>query len=200
MKSTKLSWYQTGMISLIGVFFLGNWAIDKEYKRVNPMSIRINMPDLSRNSESILAFDLDAVDRLKSSLQINISIDSLEKISPIIRESKQKYDTTHVLTIHWKETTKLQQFVALMDTLEREGLKRYAIVPNDTKCMVSLYFPKPTKEFFDCMSGCCLPFYYPEPPPKTFQQNFNMIFKDYIQVWILFIGLITCTLLKIKRK
>jgi hypothetical protein len=162
--------------------------------------IQINMPDLSRSDKSILAFNLNVVDELKSKPQIIISIDSLHKISPILREYKQKYETDHVLTVYWKEITKLQQIITLLDTLQNEKQRRFAIIPNETKCMISLYFAKPSKEFFDRNFGSCLPPYYSEPPTKTFQQNFDMIFKDYIWVWILFGGLIACTFWKIRRQ
>ena len=198
MKLRKISWYQTGIISLIGIFLLGNRAINKEITRKDLRLIQINMPNLSQNDKYIMGFDLNVVEVLKDSPQITISIDSLQKISPIIREYKQKYETNHVLTVYWKETTKLQQIVALLDTLQIENQRRYAIIPNDTKCMISLYFPKPSKEFFDGNLGSCLSFYYPEPT-TTFKENFDMIFKDYVWVWILFGGLIACTFWKIKR-
>ncbi len=198
MKLRKISWYQTGIISLIGIFLLGNRAINKEITRKDLRLIQINMPNLSQNDKYIMGFDLNVVEVLKDSPQITISIDSLQKISPIIREYKQKYETNHVLTVYWKETTKLQQIVALLDTLQIENQRRYAIIPNDTKCMISLYFPKPSKEFFDGNLGSCLSFYYPEPT-TTFKENFDMIFKDYVWVWIFFGGLIACTFWKIKR-
>ena len=198
MKLRKISWYQTGIISLIGIFLLGNRAINKEITRKDLRLIQINMPNLSQNDKYIVGFDLNVVEVLEDSPQITISIDSLQKISPIIREYKQKYETNHVLTVYWKETTKLQQIVALLDTLQIENQRRYAIIPNDTKCMISLYFPKPSKEFFDGNLGSCLSFYYPEPT-STFKENFDMIFKDYVWVWIFFGGLIACTFWKIKR-
>lgn len=198
MKLRKISWYQTGIISLIGIFLLGNRAINKEITRKDLRLIQINMPNLSQNDKYIVGFDLNVVEVLEDSPQITISIDSLQKISPIIREYKQKYETNHVLTVYWKETTKLQQIVALLDTLQIENQRRYAIIPNDTKCMISLYFPKPSKEFFDGNLGSCLSFHYPEPT-STFKENFDMIFKDYVWVWIFFGGLIACTFWKIKR-
>lgn len=198
MKFKKISWYQTGIISLIGIFFLGNWAIDKEIRRRDLRVMQINMPDLSRSDKSIMSPNLNVVDKLKTKPQIALSIDSLNEVGSIIRKYKTLNDTTKVLVVYWDNDTKLQQIVSLLDTLKRVEYKRYVIVPNGAKCMIPFYFPKPTNEFFDGNLGSCIPFFYPEPPAKTFRQNFNIIFRDYIWVWILFIGLVACVFLKIK--
>jgi hypothetical protein len=199
MKPKYLPWYQTGIISLIGIFFLGNWAIDKEIRRRDLRSFQINMPALSRNDKSIMAFNLNPIDKMKEKPQIGLSIDSLEKVGSIIRKYRQEYDTTHVLTVYWYDSTRLQQIVSLLDTLEKVKYKRYAIVPNEAKCIIPFYFPKPTNEFFDGNFGSCLVDVYPKPPTKTFQENFDMIFKDYIWVWMSFTGLAFCIFWKIKE-
>jgi hypothetical protein len=198
MKIKHLSWYQTGIISLIGIFFLGNWAIDKEIRRRDLRSIQINMPALSRSDKSIMAFSMNAIDKLEKKPQIRLSIDSLGKVGSIIRKYKMLNDTTNVLTIYWNDATHLQQIVSLLDTLKRAKYNRYAIVPNEAKCLIPFYFPKPTTEFFDGNFGSCLVNVYPEPPTKTFQENFDMIVKDYIWVWVLFTGLVACVFFKIK--
>jgi hypothetical protein len=200
MKSKKLSWYQTGIISLIGIFFLGNWAVNKEVTRRDLRVVQVNMPDLSRSDTSFMAFNMNTVDRLQYKPKIRLSINSIEKIGSIIRRYRQEYDTTHVLIVYWNDSTYLQQIVCLLDTLKRVKYNRFVIVPNGAECMIPFYFPKPTKEFFDGNLGDCLPAYYPEPPSNTFQQNFDMIFRDYVWVWILFGGLIACTFWKIKRQ
>jgi hypothetical protein len=199
MKFKKLSWYQTGIISLIGVFLLGNWAIEKEVVRRDLRAIQINMPDLSRKDTSLMAFNINSIDRLQYKPKIRLSINSIEKIGSIIRKYRQQYDTTHVLTVYWNDSTHLQQIVSLLDTLKKVKYNRFVIVPNGTECMIPFYFPKPTKEFFDGnFGGCCISVFYPEPQ-NTFQQNLDMIFRDYIWVWVLFGGLIICVFWKIKR-
>jgi hypothetical protein len=199
MKFKKLSWYQTGIISLIGIFFLGNWAIDKEIARRDLRVIQINMPQNTRHKRLSTEFDLTSIDLLKSKPQIRCSIDSLEKVGSIIKKYKEIYDTTHVLTVCWNDKTRLQQIVSLLDTLKKVKYNRFVIVPNGTECMIPFYFPKPTKEFFDGnFGGCCISVFYPEPQ-NTFQQNFDMIFRDYIWVWVLFGGLIICVFWKTKR-
>lgn len=163
MKIKYLSWYQTGIISLIGIFFLGNRAINKEIKRRDLRVVQINMPALSRSDKSIMAFNLNVIDELKKKPQIRLSIDSLGKVGLIIRKYRKMNDTTNVLTVYWNDETSLQEIISLLDTLKRAEYKRYVIVPNEAKCMIPFYFPKPTNEFFDGNLGCCLPFYYPEP-------------------------------------
>jgi hypothetical protein len=68
MNLKKLSWYQTGIISLMGIFFLGNWAIDKEIARRDLRMVQINMPDLSRSdkpiSELVSVFNLNTIDNM----------------------------------------------------------------------------------------------------------------------------------------
>ena len=136
MKSKYLSWYQTGIISLIGIFFLGNWAIDKEVARRDLRVITVNLPDLSRSDKPILefvsVFNLNTVDKLKQKPQIKLSINSIEKIGSIIRKYRQQYDTTHVLTVYWNDSTRLQQIVSLLDTLKKVKYNRFVIVPNET--------------------------------------------------------------------
>lgn len=198
MKSKKISWYQTGIISLIGIFLLGNWAIEKEVARRDLKSIQINIPKNTRHKGLSLEFDLTSIDLLKSKPQINVPIDSLQKVGSVIREYRQKYDTTHVLTVFWAETTRLQQVVTLLDTLKNENQHRYSIIPNDTKCMIAFYFPKPNKEFIPVCGTSFLEPYYSEPS-KTIQQNFDMIFKDYIGIWVLYGVLIVCVFWKWKK-
>jgi hypothetical protein len=198
MKLKKLSWYQTGIISLIGIFFLGNWAINKEVARRDLRVIQINMPKLSRSDKSIMTFDLNAVDSWKKKPQIRCSIDSLEKVGSIIKRYKVLYDTTHVLTVYWNDSTHLQQIVSLLDTLKRAEYKRYAIIPNGRACMIDFYFPKPIEMFTIPCGLMSIEPYYPEPK-KTFQENGKMIFKDFIWVWVLFGGLVVCVFWKIKR-
>ncbi len=179
---------------------MGNWAIDKEGARRDLRVIQIRMPDLSRSEkpvdEFVTTFDLNTIDRLKEKPQTRLSVDSLARAGLLINEYRRKYDTTHVLTIYWNDSTHLQQIVCLLDTLKRV-YNRFVIVANGTECMIPFYFPKPTNEFFDGNFGGCLVAVYPKPPTKTFQENFDMIFKDYIWIWILFAGLVTCVFLKI---
>ena len=203
MKFKKLSWYQTGIISLIGIFLLGNWAIDKEVAKRDLRIIQINFPKNVRHKGLSTDFDLTVTDEVKKKQQLKTSIDSLILIDSIIKELEAKYDTTHVLIVSWNDSTHLQKIISLLDIVEKYGLKRYAIIPNENQMIIDFYFPKPSSqelEFRKYNGGSCLPPYYPEPPTKTFQQNFDMIFKDYIWVWVLFGGLIACTIWKIKRQ
>jgi hypothetical protein len=202
MKSKKLSWYQTGIISLIGIFLLGNWAIDKEVVRRDLRYININFPKNIRHKGISTEFDLTVIDEVKKKKQLKISIDSLTQIDSMIKEYKIKYDTTHALMVSWNDSTHLQKIISILDVVEKHNLKRYAIIPNENQMIIDFYFPKPTlqeEELRKFNSGSCIPFYYPEPT-KTFQQNFDMIFKNYIWVWILFGALTTCTFWKIKRQ
>jgi hypothetical protein len=195
MKFRKLSWYQTGIISLIGIFLLGNWAIDKEIARRDLRYIQINMPKNTRHTDLTVQFDMTTVDLWKRKPKIIVSIDSLEKVGIIIRNYKEIYDTTHVLTVYWNDSTCLQQIVSLLDTLKRTKCNRYAIVPNGRACMIDFCFSKPIEMFTIPCGTSFLEPYHPEPT-KNFQQNFDMIFKDYIWVWILFGGLIVCVFWK----
>lgn len=182
MKLKKLSWYQTGIISLIGIFLLGNWAIDKEMARRDLRLIQINFPKKVRHKGYSTDFDLTVIDEVKKKQQIKTSIDSLILIDSLIKEYKVKSDTTHVLMVFWNDSTHLQKVISLLDVLEMQNLKRYAIIPNENLMIIDFYFPKFTTQEVELRkynSGSCLPFYYPEPT-KTFQQNFDMIFRDYI--------------------
>jgi hypothetical protein len=199
MNFKKLSWYQTGIISLIGIFLLGNWAIDKEIARRDLRVIQINMPKNIRHKDLTVQFDMTKVDLLKSKPQIRCSIDSLEKIGSIIKKYKDIYDTTHVLTVYWNDLTRLQQIVSLLDTLKRAKCSRYAIIPNGRACMIDFCFSKPI-EMFNIPCGLIFLEPYRPEPSKTIKQNFDMIFKDYIWVWVLFGGLIACTFWKVIRR
>lgn len=206
MKNKRTSWYQTGIISLIGLYFLGNMAIDKEIARTDLKVIQLNMPDLTRHDNLSTNFDLSAVDELKKKPQIRISIDSFDSISNIMRKIIAKKDESHILTVFWNDNTRYQQFISLLNLLKKENQKRYIVVPNENQLLIAFSFPKKWEGLIiSCATGLIAAEYrrMQEERKKTkFQKlkdSYNLLFKNYLPIWLLFSILSICVIWKVRQ-
>ena len=206
MKNKRISWYQTGIISLLGLYFLGNMAIDKEIARTDLRGFQLNMPDLSTEDGESKFFSLAYLNLIKKKPQIKISIDSLAIMATIIKGIQTRKDESRALTIFWNDNTHYQKIINLLDTLNLLEQKRYGIIPNEKIMLVDFYFPK--GETFN--GGSCLPDFdfkeyqrMQEESKKTtfqkFEDSYNLLFKNYLPMWLLFSVLSICVIWKIRQ-
>ena len=207
MKNKRISWYQTGIISLIGLYFLGNMAIDKEIARTDLRVIQLNMPDLSRHEGLSTNFDLTTVDEVKKIPQIKISIDSLDLMTSSIRRIMRQKDDSHIISIFWNDSTRYEQIIGMLNILQKERQRRYAFIPNEKLLLVAFNFPK--EEIFPICGTSLLTFdvveyqRMQEESKKTtfqkFEDSYNLLFKNYLPMWLLFSILSICVIWKIRQ-
>ena len=208
MKNKRISWYQTGIISLLGLYFLGNMAIEKEIARTDLRVIQLNMPNLSRHKDSTtIQFDLTTIDEVKKIPQIKIPIDSLDLMTSSIRKIMRQKDDSHIISVFWNDNTRYEQIIGMLNILQKERQRRYAFVPNEKLLLVAFNFPK--EEIFPICGTSLLTFdvveynRMQEESKKTkFQKlkdSYNLLFKNYLPMWLLFSVLSICVIWKIRQ-
>lgn len=190
----RISWYQTGMISLIGLVIFGMIMIEEEREmyRLSHLSYTSIVVSNSKVGE-----DLIVIDRLKKKSIAKIPIDSLRILCSEIQKIKINRDTCHVLTVFWNDSTHLQKIITLWDVLQIEHLHRFAVVPDERLMLIDFRFEEEVEIF---SIGCSIPRYaLLGTKPKSFQDNMiDLLVTNHIWSWLLFLILSIRLVLKIK--
>jgi hypothetical protein len=196
MRFKKISWYQTGMISLMGLVLFGMVMIEEERE----------MYRLSRLGYTTIVVldkkkvdDLIVIDRLKKKSIAKIPIDSLRLLCSKIQKIKINRDTCHVLTVFWNDSTHLQKIITLLDVLQIEHLHRFGIIPNERIMLIDFRFPEDEVEIFSV--GSSIPRYaLLGTKPKSFQENMvDLLVTNHIWLWSFFLILCIRLILTIKK-
>jgi hypothetical protein len=193
-KFQKISWYQTGMISLIGLVLFGIIMIEEEREMYR-------LKHLDRTT--IVVFDkkkkedLTVINRLKKKSIVKIPIDSLRMLCREIQKIKIDRDTCHVLTVFWNDSTHLQKIITLLDVLQIEHLHRFGIIPNERLMLIDFRFQEEVEIF---SIGSSIPRYaILGTKPKSFQENMvDLLITNHIWLWLFFLILSIRLVLKIK--
>lgn len=196
MRLKKISWYQTGMISMMGLVMFGMVMIEEERE----------MYRLSRLGYTTIVVldkkkvdDLIVIDRLKKKSIAKIPIDSLRMLCREIQKIKINRDTCHVLTVFWNDSTHLQKIITLLDVLQIEHLHRLGIIPNERIMLIDFRFPEDEVEIFSV--GSSIPRYaLLGTKPKSLQENMvDLLVTNHISLWLLFLILCIRLVLTIKK-
>ena len=195
-KFRKISWYQTGMISLIGLVLFGMVMIEEENEMYRLKHLRYTtIVVLDKKKKE----DLIVINRLKKKSIAKIPIDSLRMLCREIQKIKINRDTCHVLTVFWNDSTHLQKIITLLDVLQIEHLYRRGIIPNEKLMLIDFRFPEEEEvEIFSI--GSSIPRYAIfGTKSKSFQENMvDLLVKNHIWLWLFFLILCIRLVLKIK--
>ncbi len=196
MRFKKISWYQTGMISLMGLVLFGMVMIEEEREmcRLSHLSYTSIFVSNTKKAE-----DLIVINRLKKKSIAKIPIDSLRMLCSKIQKIKLNRDTCHVLTVFWDDSTHLQKIITLLDVLQIEHLHRFGIIPNERIMLIDFRFPKDEVEIFSI--GSSIPRYaLLGTKPKSLQENMvDLLVTNHISLWLLFLILCIRLVLTIKK-